>query len=237
MALPFKTLDEALKLFNADFADTFAKVEAIRDELRASGRTISYMDYGAGTPDMELTQEEMRNGRKVEKDLKEVCGWGMKGQWAEFMFGMTAYLKPKKVLELGTCCGFSSSYMALGSPMSRIITIEGAPEICSVAGEVHARLGIDNITRVTGRFTDVLDDILKEHGHFDAVFIDGHHAYEPTVAYFKKIAPYSDGAYMIFDDISWSDGMKKAWDDIVASPETADSADMGKAGVILCKAG
>ena len=238
MNIPFSTPEEAIAHFGitTDEAD-FKRIEDIRTSLRASGRVLSYKDYGAGQPQMQLSAEQMHEGRMVEKALNEVCGWGMKGAWAAFMYGMTGYYKPAKVLELGTCCGFSSAYMALGNPQSSIVTIEGAPEISAVAAEVHKTLDISNIERVVGRFSDVLGDVLSKQGHFDLVFIDGHHAYEPTVNYFRTIKPYAAGAHIIFDDISWSDGMKQAWREIISDSSVSCYMDMGKAGLIItgCK--
>ena len=42
--------------------------------------------------------------------------------------------------------------------------------------------------------------------------IDGHHDEQATIAYFEKFIPYlSKNSIIVFDDISWSDGMRHAW--------------------------
>ena len=45
--------------------------------------------------------------------------------------------------------------------------------------------------------------------------IDGHHDEQATIAYFEKFIPYlSKNSIIVFDDISWSDGMRRAWNTI-----------------------
>ena len=52
--------------------------------------------------------------------------------------------------------------------------------------------------------------------YFLYAFIDVHHDDKATVACFKQILPYiADEAVIVFDDISWSDGMKRAWKKII----------------------
>ena len=230
----FRDLDEALKTFHIEAKDDriFDGIEKLRLAIRHSGESVTYFDYGAGKPDMELTAEEMYQGRRVTKQLSEVCGWGMKGDWARFMFGIVKHMRPAKVLELGTCCGFSSAYMSYGCDDSLIITLEGAPEIHAVAEKVHSSLDRKNIVRVTGRFQDRLQGVLSEHGHFDLAFIDGHHDKDATVGYFRQIIPHSTGSTLIFDDIAWSDGMKEAWDVIRNDACVEEHSDLGKIGVI-----
>jgi hypothetical protein len=48
--------------------------------------------------------------------------------------------------------------------------------------------------------------------------------------------PYlSDGAVIVFDDISWSTGMKKAWTEIEEDERVAASIDLGAIGIALVK--
>ena len=66
------------------------------------------------------------------------------------------------------------------------------------------------MTVITGRFQDVLDDTLADLREVDYVFIDGHHDEKATLDYFNRIYPFlSKNAIVLFDDISWSEGMKR----------------------------
>jgi predicted O-methyltransferase YrrM len=47
------------------------------------------------------------------------------------------------------------------------------------------------------------------------VFIDGHHQYQPTLDYFEMIYPKCNkNEIIIFDDILWSTGMRRAWEEL-----------------------
>lgn len=59
---------------------------------------------------------------------------------------------------------------------------------------------------------------------FDLAFVDGHHDEQATLDYFALIRPrMRTGAVMAFDDIEWSDGMRRAWKEIRASDGVASS--------------
>lgn len=65
---------------------------------------------------------------------------------------------------------------------------------------------------VTGRFQDTLPGALRELGRVDMAFVDGHHDEHATAAYFQQIVPHVPaGGVLVFDDIEWSEGMRRAW--------------------------
>jgi predicted O-methyltransferase YrrM len=121
-------------------------------------------------------------------------------------------------LELGTALGISTAYQAAALALNRqgrILTLEGAGSLASLARENFGRLGLENIEIVVGPFQDTLQDVLDQNGAIDYVFIDGHHDERATLAYFRQICPHlTEGAILVFDDISWSAGMRRAWNTI-----------------------
>ena len=89
-----------------------------------------------------------------------------------------------------------------------------------------------NITQKVGRFSDILIGTLKEIKSVDFAFIDGHHDRDATIEYFNKIKPYlSKDAIVVFDDISWSDGMKEAWNIIQKDTIFKTFEDLKKIGI------
>ena len=79
-----------------------------------------------------------------------------------------------------------------------------------------------------------LDALLDEFNPLDYVFIDGHHDENATVSYFTKIKPYlSDKSVMIFDDISWSEGMIRAWNTIIGDESVKVSLHLGSIGLCI----
>lgn len=85
---------------------------------------------------------------------------------------------------------------------------------------------------VVGRFTDTLDGVLNAYQPIDCVFVDGHHDEMATVAYFEQIVPHlSPRSLMVFDDISWSPGMSRAWAHISENEQVKLSVDLGAIGL------
>lgn len=157
--------------------------------------------------------------------------------WALVLFKLVRTLKPFNCLELGTGLGMSASYIASALKINqkgRLVTLEGAESIASLAEENFRKLGLDNISIVVGNFQDTLDNVLKEEAIIDFAFVDGHHDEKATLLYFKKIFPYlSEKAIIIFDDISWSGGMKRAWKSINKDKRIKSSFDLYNIGICL----
>lgn len=49
------------------------RIESLRKELNSSSTEISVVDYGAGSPDAKLTEEEMYEGRIGTRTIGDVC--------------------------------------------------------------------------------------------------------------------------------------------------------------------
>lgn len=155
--------------------------------------------------------------------------------WCRMLFTLADALKPRAALELGTCVGVSSAYIAAGiKPYGgRLVTLEGSHDFSAVAAESMAEIKLAEITTyVPGLFQDTLAGVLTQAGAWDFVFIDGHHDGEATLRYLDQIFPrLAETALVIFDDIRWSPGMERAWDTIVASGRFPLNIDMRELGV------
>ncbi len=124
--------------------------------------------------------------------------------------------------------------MALGNPGSKIITIEGCPNISSVANNNFDRLSINNIKLYTGNFEEVLPGILETIPELNLVFIDGNHKKEPTIRYFEQCLEKSvNETCIIFDDIHWSEEMEEAWEFIKQNKKVTLSVDLFYMGLVF----
>lgn len=215
------------------FLDIVKKIEAQREYLKQSLEFVEIVDYGAGKPEDKRTKEQMQRGVVSKVSLENLASIGVKKEKAEQIYGIFKDLKPEKILELGTCCGFSSSYFSLFAPNARIYTIEGSPNVAKIARENHKSLGLSNIEVIEGRFDLVLPKLLEKIAPLDFAFIDGHHNKDATLEYFKQILPFMQrGGVMLFDDIAWSLGMQEAWAEILESKVYVESKDFGWMGAI-----
>jgi len=210
----------------------FEEIEKIREDVKKQNLEVQFLDFGAGNPEEIRDLETMSNGVTTIKYTKDLCQIGLKNKWAQLMYSLVKINKPKNILELGTCCGFSSIYMSKANSSSLVYTIEGACEIAKIATQNIRKANCDNIIQMIGKFNDVLIPLLEEIGTVDFVFIDGHHDKDATIKYFEMIKPFlQKDAIVVFDDISWSDGMKTSWEIIIQDKDIKKYENLEKLGI------
>ncbi len=218
--------------FNEKDYQIFSEIENIRKYWLSGSEKREFYDYGAISPEAMVTPEEMYRGRRVTRSMGELCGQGLKGKWAHLLYGLVKAHRPANILELGTCCGFSAIYMAKASPDATIYTIEGAEEVAGIAKSNFHKAECRNIIQTVGRFQDVLVGVLHRMQRVDFAFIDGHHNKDATIRYYSEIKPFlNKNAILVFDDISWSQGMGEAWQTIKNDKDVKHYEDLQKLGI------
>lgn len=215
-------------------------IEALRKRADASKRMIRMEDFGAGTPTANLTADEMYRGRFIEKTLGAFSHASKPYLWTSVLFQLVRKFQPNAIIELGCCVGISGSYQAAAQKLNnrgRLWTLEGASELAAVSRGHFAELGLDNVTVVQGRFQDTLDGVIAQAAPIDYAFIDGHHDERATLDYFEQLLPHlAPRALLVFDDVDWSDGMKRAWQKIQSDPRVAVSVETRTLGLCVIDA-
>ncbi len=196
---------------------TFWKIDALRRRLLRSTEPIPIVDFGAGSHAEVNAGTTIRAGRQVTRTIGETCVTASKSEtWGRRLYALIRATQPAFGVELGTCLGLSAAYQAAAMQRNgtgRFVTLEGAPALATLAQEHLSRLGLTNVHVICGRFDDTLPGVLTEPVGY--AFIDGHHDDAATRRYFDQIAHAAKpGAILVFDDIEWSDGMKRAWQTI-----------------------
>jgi predicted O-methyltransferase YrrM len=168
--------------------------------------------------------------------IRDACRVSKKPKAALFMYLLIRYLKPTKLIELGTNVGISSAYQAVALKLNgqngQLVTLDVSPSRLRLAKELHKKLGLENIAYVQGLFEDTLERTLIEFGPIDFSFIDGYHQYQPTLDYFNTIYRKSlPNSIFVFDDIRWSDGMKHVWREIQSDRRIFLAVDLNTMGV------
>jgi predicted O-methyltransferase YrrM len=125
---------------------------------------------------------------------------------------LVRYLKPKKVLELGTSIGRSALFMMMFLPEdSSLTTVDiGSHRRTDLAG-----FAFNNRLKIV--FGDDLDQSVIDQidDGFDFCYLDSEHNYEQIAAEWKIYAPkLKDGAIVAMDDIHLNVGMEKFWNDL-----------------------
>lgn len=236
-----KGLARAISATLADDADAEERrwvdqIEELRRRLTSSNEELTLVDFGAVSPEEDLSEVEMARGVEVTRTVGEICRSASKPpRWAFLLFKLVRELRPDSCVELGTSLGISAAYEAAALELNQhgsLVSLEGAEPIAARARENLAGLGLSRAQIVTGRFQDTLDTVLRDHAPVDYAFVDGHHDRDATVAYFEQFMPaLAPNALLVFDDISWSNGMKEAWTKIRTDSRIGLSVDLFKVGI------
>lgn len=221
----YRLIDNVIYDFRAK-AD-YDVIEHLRNELLLDERWISITDLGAGS--------HVNNNKK--KQIKALAKNALKpAKLAQLIHRLAADMKPRNIIELGTCLGITTSYLAKAASEARIISIEGCPQTAAIARENLLKLNAQNTEVLVGNFDELLPEVISELSTLDFVFIDGNHRKEATLNYFKWCLPrLSENSMIIFDDIYWSRGMKEAWEQIKSYPDVTVTIDLFWIGLVFVR--
>lgn len=205
-------------------------IERLRKKCLANDTEIDVLDLGAGS---------RLDGKNNKRSVRFICKSFAKNiRLCKLLHNTVKHLQPEITIELGTSLGFSTMYLASGHKSGKVYTVEGCPNTRSIALKNFDEAELDNIESMTGNFDEVLPDLLEQLGRFDCAYIDGNHTYEATIRYFESLQPYAqNGSLIIFDDIHWSGGMTKAWEQIISSQKVTMSVDFFHLGMVFFNPG
>lgn len=207
----------------------YQPLAALRRILKTDQRSVEVEDFGAGS--RVISNRSRRIGDIARSSLKPK-------KYSRLLFRMVQQWQPGSILELGTCFGVTTAYLANGNKNAQVFTMEGAPAIAAVARHNFSELQLSNIELIEGNFDDrlpgLIDRLRSEGQHLDFVFIDGNHRKEPTLRYFQELLPLvTENSVIVFDDIHWSAGMEEAWEEIKSRPEVTLSIDLFFIGIVF----
>lgn len=219
------------------------RIEAARLDLLRRTETMATYDYGAAEAEPGASGGGPPAPRLLEVSVAERCRESSKPYfWSLLLMKLIRQFQPLRCVELGTCMGISAAYqgaaLALNAGRGTLATIEGCPETAGFATGTLQGLGLRNVTVAVGLFREVLPGVLEDQRPVDFVFVDGHHDGEATLGYFEMLRPHlSEAALLVFDDISWSAGMREAWNRIEADSEVSLAVDLAKVGLCVTHSG
>jgi hypothetical protein len=89
---------------------------------------------------------------------------------------------------------------------------------------------------LVGDFDSKLPEALSKMTGRKMFFFDGNHQYEPTIRYFEEvIKTCNEEDILVFDDIHWSKGMEKAWQEIKKNERVSCSIDLFFIGIVFLR--
>ncbi|WEK19041.1 MAG: class I SAM-dependent methyltransferase [Candidatus Pedobacter colombiensis] len=223
----YKLTDEVIYDFKSK--TDYKTIEAQRKKLFNDDSLITVTDLGAGS---HLNKDRTKKVKEIAKNaLKSPA-------LAQLIYRLAKDCNPSCIIELGTCLGITTAYLAKACPDAEVVTIEGCPETAKVAYRNFRKLELENVELQVGNFDVLLPEVIAEHEKLDFVYIDGNHRKEATLNYFKLCLPkVHEGSLLIFDDIYWSKGMKEAWTEIKNHPDVTVTIDLFWIGLVYFRKG
>lgn len=209
--------------YTSDEKQLFEKLNQFRSELYADNRKISFEEIGSSA---EMTIAEVAR-RAASPEI-----------WVRFFYLLCKTSIVNNILEIGTNLGVSGQYFIKGLENKKnikFITIEGVKELCEIAStRFDALSSEDRFEVIHGLYDKILPEVVKSKTRFDLVFIDGNHQHEATLNYFEMLKDnLADKAIVIFDDINWSDGMRRAWREISMKKGIVLTINFFKLGMVV----
>lgn len=199
-------------------------VEQRRRQLLADRSEVAVTDYGSGS--------SFGNGRRRVCDIARHSSTSPRD--GRLLCNLASAVHSANILELGTNLGIGSLYLAHSANCSRLVTIEGCPNLSKIAADGFKMLGVNNITLINAEFSDALPQALESLPSLDFVFIDGNHRGEPTLCYFSQCLPFvSNDTVIVIDDIHKNDDMEHAWGKIVENEQVTLSLDFYTMGAVF----
>lgn len=200
-------------------------IEELRDRLTAS------------TDDVSVRLRSRRSSDQVAPVGEITRLRSKKLPWAQLLMNLVRQLRPDRVLELGTGVGLSAAYLAAGLRLNgsgALVTIDGAPGLAALSRDNLAQLGFHEVEVLDAMFQEALPGLLERLAPLDLVFVDGHHDEVATQRYFDQLLPaLATRAVVVFDDISWSPGMERAWQRLRLHPAVRTVVDLERIGVCV----
>lgn len=194
-------------------------INKLRTNLKSDTTIIEAGGFGAGT-NKRVSVAHLENRVSVPE------------KYGLLLHRLAAYFKPQTIIELGTCIGLGTAYLATGNTQAKVVSLEGSAALAGVARSNHNQLGLTNINIVTGDFADTLLPELNKLDKADMVYFDGNHRKQATLDYFNIcLQKATENSVFVFDDIYWSRDMSEAWEEIKQHPRVTLTIDVYRFGI------
>lgn len=203
----------------------FADIEKERIRLINDNTLVEVSDLGAGS----------RVAKSSQRKISQIAKYSLKpAKQAQLLFRLINYFEFSNMLELGTSLGITTSYLSKTNSQSRVISLEGCPQIAQQAKQTLKNLQINNTTIIEGAFEETLPQAIAEFEKLDFVFFDGNHTKQATLEYFELCLPkINNDTLFVFDDIYWNQEMTEAWKSIKSHAKVVVTIDLFHLGLVF----
>ena len=223
----YRLVDQVIYDFHAK--KVYSDIEKLRSELFLDVRNITITDFGAG---LLLTKNKQNKISTLARNILKPA------RLDQLIYRLATDVNLGNIIELGSCLGIKTAYLAKAAPNARIISVERCPETAEIAHENLDKLHIQNLELLVGNFDELFPEVIRNSTELDFVLINGKHPKEAILNYFRKCLPkLSKNSILIVDNIYRSQDMKDAWTQIKAHPEVSVTFDLFQIGLVFVKKG
>ena len=223
----YRLVDQVIYDFHAK--KVYSDIEKLRSELFLDVRNITITDFGAG---LLLTKNKQNKISTLARNILKPA------RLDQLIYRLATDVNLGNIIELGSCFGITTAYLAKAAPNARVISIKECPETVAIALENLDKLHIQNLELLVGNFDELFPEVIRNSTELDFVLINGKHPKEAILNYFRKCLPkLSKNSILIVDNIYRSQDMKDAWTQIKAHPEVSVTFDLFQIGLVFVKKG
>ena len=199
-------------------------IENARLTLLKNHSLISVLDLGAGS----------KHTTGPQRKISDIARRSLSAaRFSQLYHRAIANGHAEHILELGTSLGINALYLA-AHPGTRVTTLEGSPEVASVARSLFHEHRMNNIDIVCGNIDDQLPLTINQLPRVDFAFIDANHRHAPTLRYFNLIVTKVHAPSMVvLDDIHSNSDMERAWNEVKEHPRVTGSVDLFRCGFVF----
>lgn len=200
----------------------FSRIEHERQRLLSCCDKIYVTDFGTG-----------KSGERVVADIAASALEST--NVAQLIFRVANSLTNRSYLELGTCLGLTTAYLASTGSNSRVVTFEGSAEEIKIARGIWKSIDINNVEVIEGDISITLPQYIHSMtAPFGLAFVDANHTKDATLRYFDLLAGRADeSSIVVIDDIHHSQQMQSAWEIIKCDRRVTATIDCFACGMVF----
>jgi len=221
----YRLVDQFIYDFHAK--KIYSDIEKLRSELFLDVRSITITDLGVGSL---LSKNKQKKVSTLARNILKPA------RLDQLIYRLAEDANPSTIIELGSCFGITTAYLAKAAPNARVISIEECFETAGIAKKNIDILQIQNTEVLIGNVNELFSSILESITELNFVLINGKQTKEAALNYFRKCLPkLSENSILIFDDIYRNKGMKDAWKQIKAHSEVSITIDLFQIGLVFVR--
>lgn len=162
--------------------------------------------------DIQILSNDLR--QLDDEYLNSLYDMDQTAYYYKFIYRLVKLLKPKLTVELGVCTGRGTAHLAAGNLNGKVIGIDPNPDhVNNILDNILLKYPNIDLRLDISTSTKILNEIAPNS--VDICFVDTIHTYNQVIDEVKAWLPKMvRGGVMLFDDITYSDEMIKAWDEI-----------------------